>query len=52
KITALLASAHRPWSYADHMARRMFQVERVEWLDDSQLYRLMQALIIDRSRHE
>ncbi|HEJ5852087.1 TPA: regulatory protein GemA, partial [Pseudomonas aeruginosa] len=33
------------------MARRMFQVERVEWLDDSQLYRLMQALIIDRSRH-
>ncbi|OPD72824.1 GemA protein, partial [Pseudomonas aeruginosa] len=21
------------------------------WLDDSQLYRLMQALIIDRSRH-
>lgn len=32
-------------------ARRMFQVERVEWLDDSQLYRLMQALIIDRSRH-
>ncbi|EPZ4323022.1 TPA: regulatory protein GemA [Pseudomonas aeruginosa] len=51
KITALLASAQRPWSYADHMARRMFKVERVEWLDDSQLYRLMQALIIDRSRH-
>ncbi|GAB5833910.1 regulatory protein GemA [Staphylococcus aureus] len=51
KITALPASAHPPWSYADHMARRMFQVERVEWLDDSQLYRLMQALIIDRSRH-
>ncbi|MCP8465213.1 regulatory protein GemA [Pseudomonas sp. ZM23] len=52
KITALLASATRPWSYADAMAKHMFQRERVEWLDDSQLYRLMQALIIDRSRHE
>ncbi|MDN6860721.1 regulatory protein GemA [Pseudomonas sp. CAN2814] len=52
KVEALLASASRPWSYADAMAKRMFKVERVEWLDDDQLYRLMQALIIDRSRHE
>lgn len=52
KVEALLASASRPWSYADAMAKRMFQRERVEWLDDDQLYRLMQALIIDRSRHE
>lgn len=52
KVEALLASASRPWSYADATAKRMFEVERVEWLDYDQLYRLMQALIIDRSRHE
>lgn len=51
KVEALLASAKRPWSYADAMANHMFQRERVEWLDDSQLYRLMQALIIDAARH-
>ncbi|RUI34565.1 gp16 family protein [Pseudomonas aeruginosa] len=51
KIQALLTTAQRPWSYADSMALRMFKVPRLEWLDDSQLYRLMQALIIDASRH-
>lgn len=51
KVEALLAEAKRPWSYADSMARHMFAVERVEWLDDNQLQRLMQALIIDAQRH-
>lgn len=51
KVEALLADAGRPWAYADGMARRMFQVERVDWLDDDQLQRLMQALIIDAKRH-
>lgn len=51
KVEALLAEAKRPWAYADSMALHMFQVERVEWLDDSQLQRLMQALIIDAQRH-
>lgn len=51
KVEALLAEAGRPWSYADAMAERMFRIERVEWLDDSQLHRLMQALIIDAGRH-
>ncbi|MFT0211806.1 regulatory protein GemA [Pseudomonas sp. F1_0610] len=52
KIEALLADAKRPWSYADSMAKHMFKVERVEWLDESQTQRLMQALIIDAKRHE
>lgn len=51
KVEALLTEAGRPWEYADGMAAKMFKVERVEWLDDSQLYRLMQALIIDADRH-
>lgn len=51
KVEALLTEARRPWSYADSMALHMFKVARVEWLDDSQLQRLMQALIIDAGRH-
>lgn len=50
KIEAMLTAAGRPWAYADGMAQRMFQVERVDWLDDDQLHRLMQALIIDAKR--
>ncbi|MDY7117150.1 regulatory protein GemA [Halomonas sp. SSL-5] len=52
KIEAMLAEAGRPWGYVDGMARHMFKVERVDWLDDDQLQRLMQALIIDAKRHE
>ncbi|MBZ9574395.1 regulatory protein GemA [Modicisalibacter sp. MOD 31.J] len=51
KVEALLTDAGRPWAYADGMAQRMFQTERVDWLDDDQLQRLMQALIIDAKRH-
>ena len=51
KIEALLAEAKRPWSYADAMAKHMFKVERVEWLNASQTQRLMQALIIDAQRN-
>lgn len=50
KIEAMLAHADRPWAYADGMARHMFKVERVDWLDDDQLHRLMQSLIIDAKR--
>ena len=50
KVEALLAEAGRPWAYADGMAKRMFDVERVDWLDDDQLHRLMTALIIDAKR--
>lgn len=52
KVEALLTEAKRPWSYADAMARHMFKVERVEWLDDNQLLRLMQALLMDARRHD
>ncbi|MDN3524332.1 regulatory protein GemA [Halomonas sabkhae] len=50
KIEAMLAHAERSWAYADGMAKHMFHVERVDWLDDDQLQRLMQAMIIDAKR--
>lgn len=50
KIEAMLTDADRPWAYADGMAQHMFHVERVDWLDDDRLQRLMQAMIIDAKR--
>lgn len=52
KIEAILAEAERPWAYADAMARHMFKIERVDWLDDDQLRRLMHALIYDQRRRQ
>lgn len=51
KVEALLAEAKRPWSYAHAMAMRMFQVEKVDWLDDEHLQKLLAALIYDAKRH-
>lgn len=51
KIRALLiAGGHRPDAYADAMARRMFGVDRYEWLAARDLRRLVAALEIDRRR--
>lgn len=50
KVEALLAEAGRAWAYADGMAKHMFKVDRVDFLDDSQLHKLLQALIIDAKR--
>ena len=50
KIQALLAEAGRDWSYAESTARRMFSQPVIEWLDDEQIRKLMQALIIDARR--
>lgn len=50
KIEALLADAGRQWSYAESIASHMFGQCIIEWLTDSQLTKLMQALIIDAER--
>ena len=34
KIEALLADMQLSWNYANAMAKRMYQVERVAWLND------------------
>lgn len=51
KIEALLTDAKRPWSYGHAMAKRMFRVARIEWLNGEQLRRLVAALEIDARRH-
>lgn len=51
KIEAFLAEAKRSWAYADGIAMRMFQVERVEWLDPAQLQKMVAALTYDARRH-
>ncbi|USE78083.1 regulatory protein GemA [Cupriavidus gilardii] len=51
KIEALLAEAERPWSYADAMAKRMFGIEKIDWCDVDQLWRIAAALQKDAKRH-
>ncbi|WP_423197429.1 GemA protein [Cupriavidus sp. H19C3] len=51
KIEALLAEAKRPWSYADAMAARMFQIDKLDWCDADQLWRITAALQKDANRH-
>lgn len=51
KIEAQLAEAGRPWGYADALAARMYQVERLEWCDSKQLGGIITALAKDAERH-
>lgn len=50
KVNALLASAGRPQKYADAMSKRMFGVDRWEWLKPPDLHKLIGALSIDQRR--
>lgn len=50
KIGALLADAGRPWAYAEAMARRMYQVERLEWAKAEHLRGIIAALTKDAQR--
>ena len=52
KITAQLTTRGLHWNYAHGMAKRMFNKERVQWLNDEQLYKLMQALQVDQNRRK
>lgn len=50
KITALLADAGRPSSYADSIARSRFGVDCWEWLEYKSMVKLLQMLAIDQAR--
>lgn len=52
KVRALLADAKRPWAYAHATAEQMYQITRVEWLNDDQLHALVSALQIDANRRQ
>lgn len=51
KITALLTESKKPWSYAHAIAKRSFGIERVQWLTDEQLQKLVQMLAVYNYRH-
>jgi len=51
KVRAYLAEAERPDAYADGMAKKMFGVDRFEWLDFGDLHKLVAALTYDAKRH-
>lgn len=52
KIEALLAEANRPWSYLDGVIERMLGEKKpVDWLNDDQVRKVMQMLIVDAKRH-
>lgn len=44
KIAVLLAKSGKSWAYADGMAKRMFKKERVGFLNDGELSKLIAAL--------
>ena len=50
KVEALLADSNLPWNYAHAMAKRMFKVEKVEWLASQDLHKLIAALAISVNR--
>ncbi|MCS4534262.1 gp16 family protein [Neisseria montereyensis] len=50
KIAALLAEGNLPWNYAHAMAKRMFGVDRVQWLSHGNMHKLVAALQIAANR--
>jgi phage gp16-like protein len=50
KVRAILTDLRLPWKYADSMAKRMFKVDRVHWLEPDQLHKLTIALIYHQKR--
>ncbi|MBA5605855.1 regulatory protein GemA [Duganella sp. FT3S] len=50
KIEAQLADARRPWSYGHGMAKKMFNIDKIDWLNAEQLGKIIAALSIDAKR--
>ena len=50
KVEALLLDAGRPWDYAHAMCRQMFKKERLEFINEAELHKLVAALVIDQKR--
>lgn len=51
KIEAQLAEAKRPWAYADAMAKRICNVEKIDWCEPADLLKIIAALTYDARRH-
>lgn len=51
KIQALLAAHGKPWTYASAIAKRMFNIDQLEWATAEQLRALIAALSTYDRRH-
>lgn len=47
KINALLANGDKPWEYAHAIAKRMFGVDRIDFVSAANLRKVVAALAID-----
>ena len=52
KVGAILADTGRSWAYAHGLAKKMFKVEKIEWLTAEQLHRVVAALSIHQNRKQ
>lgn len=52
KIGALLADMNLPWSYADGIARKMFNVEAFLWCSPIQMHSIAAALEYHKKRRQ
>lgn len=50
KIEAQLTASGKPWAYAHGIAQRMFQLDKVEHCDSTQLRKIIAALTYDSKR--
>lgn len=50
KVAAILADLGCEWNYAHGIARKMFGIQRVEWLSSDQLHKLVSALTFHQRR--
>ncbi len=51
KIAAQLTTAGRPWAYADAMAKRICNIDRIDWCEPADLLKIIAALTYDARRH-
>ena len=52
KIEALLTVGNKPWSYADAMAKRMYKVDSVSFLEDTKKLRGIITALIKQGKKE
>lgn len=50
KVEAMLLEAHRPWAYADAIAKRICGVDKVAWCNPEQLRKVIAALVSNAKR--
>lgn len=51
KLAVLLKNTGKTWEYADGMAKKMFEVEKLNLLNTEQLHKLVSAMQIYANRH-